>query len=106
MDPELRELHQGAREERRRALDSDPHAVPGYGRPGGIDDPVPDAEYGDDRSEPAEGYPEEAGEEHVTLPIPDGAEYDVDDLDNGTVVVQWWCPVGEHSGNVGADRDD
>lgn len=68
----------------------DPMDVPGFGRPGGIDDPVPDAEYGDVNSPPADGYPEESGEERVELPIPDGVEYDVDDLKDGTIVVQWW----------------
>lgn len=46
MDRELSRLHQGYHDERR-ALAPDPHDVPGHGRPGGIDDPVPDAEYGD-----------------------------------------------------------
>ena len=32
----------------------------------------------------------ENGEEYVELPIPDGAEYDVDDLGDGRIVVQWW----------------
>lgn len=91
MDRELRELHRGAREERKRMLsDPDPHDVPGHGRLGGIDDPVPDAEYGDERPEPVGGYPEESGEESVELPIPDGAEYDIDDLGDGRIVVQWW----------------
>ena len=89
MDRELRDLHRGAREERR-ALVPDPHDVPGHDRATGIDDPVPDAEYGDERPEPALGHPEESGEEYVELPIPDGAEYDVDDLGDGRIVVQWW----------------
>jgi hypothetical protein len=64
--------------------------VPGFDRATGIDDPVPDAEYGDERPEPALGYPEASGEAHVELPIPAGAEYDIDDLGDGTIVVQWW----------------
>jgi hypothetical protein len=70
----------------------DAYDVPGFGRATGIDDPVPDAEYGDERPEPALGYPEEHGEERVELSIPDGAEYDIDDEGDGTIVVQWWRP--------------
>lgn len=46
MDRELRELHQGARNERRN-LTPDPADVPGHGRVGGVDDPVDREEYGD-----------------------------------------------------------
>jgi hypothetical protein len=66
--------------------------VPGFDRATGLDDPVPDAEYGDEQPEPALGYSEVDGEECVELPIPGGAEYDVEDLGDGTIVVQWWQP--------------
>lgn len=66
--------------------------VPGFNRATGIDDPTPRAEYGDERSDPALGYPEVDGEECVELPIPGEAEYDVEDLGDGTIVVQWWQP--------------
>jgi hypothetical protein len=68
----------------------DAQDVPGFDRATGIDDPTPRAEYGDERVEPALGYPEDSGEERIELPIPDGAEYDIDDLGDGTIVVQWW----------------
>jgi hypothetical protein len=35
------------------------------------------------------------GEERVKLPIPDGVRYDIDDLKDGTIVVQWWVPIGK-----------
>jgi hypothetical protein len=70
----------------------DAQDVPGFDRATGIDDPTPRPEYGDERPEPALGYPEEHGEERVELPIPADAQYDIDDLDDGTIVVQWWRP--------------
>jgi hypothetical protein len=40
-------------------------------------------------------YCEKTGEERVELPIPDGVRYDIDDYENGTIVVQWWLPIGK-----------
>lgn len=50
-------------------MSQDPNDVPGYGRPGGVDDPVPDREYGDD---PPEHRPPE---------LPDDPAGDVADAD-------------------------
>jgi hypothetical protein len=34
--------------------------------------------------------PDESGEERIDLPLPANAEYDLDDVGDGEIVVQWW----------------
>jgi hypothetical protein len=45
------------------------------------------------------GIPDNRGEEHVDLPLPNGVAYDIDDTGDGTIVVQWW-----HDTQEGDDR--